>query len=285
MAGRFLGIEILSREQRIRNVKMAAVVLVGMLLLGAVVVGYIASMEQRGRVQAMATVTDFEVLCRYNVRNLGRRTTFYDHTGYIDCATAEQVARDNNFPLGRVERATFANITFKTEGGADVQSHVELHRQRDIEIGSRVEILYRETTPSDVTEFKNFPLFGKSSIAPYDETAAAQAAARQAVQTAASDAAATAKAEARAKRIAEKVARKEIDPVGLVILIVLLVIGYFLIRRTWRFMRGLLGNSQSATDARANQHSRATPAAASPAGAARLDRIAQRNPRQGFGSR
>lgn len=281
MTGKFLGIEIASREQQKRTAKAILGVIGGMLLLGAVVVGYIASMEQRGRVQAMATVTEFEVRCRYNVRNLGRRTTFYDHTGYIDCATAEQVARDNNFPLGRVERATFANISFKTEGGGDVQTHVELHHQRDIEIGSRVEILYRETTPTDVTEFKNFPLFGKSSIAPYDETAAAQAAARQAAQTSAKDAAAAAKAEARAKRIAEKLARKEIDPVGLVILIVLLVIGYFVIRKLYRFARSLFTAGASAP---ARTASRSAPDAGR-VPSARVERIVSRNARGSFGQR
>lgn len=285
MAGKILGIPIASRHQQWRTAKAIFGLIGGIIVLGAVVVGYIASMEQRGRVQAMATVTDFEVRCRYNVRNIGRRSSFYDHTGYIDCASAEQVARDNNFPLGRVERATFANITFKTEGGAEVRTHVELHKHHDIEVGSRVEILYRETTPTDVTEFKNFPLFGKSSIAPYDETAVAQAATRQAALTAASDAAAAAKAQARAKRIADRVARKETDPVGLAILIVLLVVGYFLVRRIWRFVRGLFGSSQPSSTALSAQRGKAVAATSSPAGAARLDRITQRKPRQGFGTR
>lgn len=283
MAGKFFGCEIASPEKQKRTAMGFLALIGGALVLGAVIVSYIATMEQRGRLQAMATVTDLEVRCRYVVSSIGKRAHLYDHTGYIDCAEAEEVARANNVAMGRVERSTLASVTFETAGGNTVQSQVVLYKQRDIEVGSKVEILYREASPADVAEFKSFPIFGLASIAPHDPVAAAQAAAREAALTAAANTAADAKAEARRKRIADKVAKKEIDPVGLVILIAMLVIGFFIIRRIWRLVRGWLGASP--TRAHAPPRGRATSASASPAGAARLDRVAQRQPRQGFGAR
>lgn len=276
MADRFLGIPLVSREQRRRNAKIALAFFAAMIVLGLFVVYYIASMEQRGYRQALATVKAFEAECRYVVSNVAKRSKLYDHTGYVDCATAEQVARDNDFALGRVERSALATVDFMTEAGQQVSSQVRLFKQVSAEVGQQVEILYRETSPADIKEFKSFPLFGMSSIAPKsDKPTAAEIAANEA---------AAAKAEARKKRIAEKVAKREIDPVGLVILIVMLVIAFFALRWLWRKAKSLIGggNTASVSPRPTQRQPAATVSASRPD---RISRTLQRSQRQGFGQR
>ncbi len=276
MADRFLGIPLVSREQRRQNAKIALAFFAAMIVLGLFVVYYIALMEQRGYRQALATVKALEAECRYVVSNVAKRSKLYDHTGYVDCATAEQVARDNDFALGRVERSALATVDFMTEAGQQVSSQVRLFKQVNAEVGQQVEILYRETSPADIKEFKSFPLFGMSSIAPKsDKPTAAEIAANEA---------AAAKSEARKKRIAEKVAKREIDPVGLVILIVMLVIAFFALRWLWRKAKSLIGggNTASVSPRPTQRQPAATVSASRPD---RISRTLQRSQRQGFGQR
>lgn len=225
MAGKILGYEIASREQQKRTAMGILLFLGGAFVLGGFVLFYIASMEQRGRAQAMATVTAVDTKCRYVVRNISKRVSFYDHTGYIDCAEAENVARSNDNPLGRVEKSTIAAVVFTTAEGREITSQVELHRQSDAAVGSKVEVLYLETSPTNVTEFKDFALFGTDFVKPEQAAPGAEAAMGKSATT--GDGTTTGEP------------RKGSPWRGLIYLLGLLAIAYWVTKRILRLMRRL----------------------------------------------
>lgn len=286
MARKFLGVELLGPEQIKRNLMIAGLFAICLAAGLVVLFSYIGWVDQRGHRVAKATVTAVENQCRYIVGNIARRQTTYDHTGFIDCATAEQVARENDFALGRVERTLYASIDFTTEDGVKISSQVRLFKQLRASVGSTINILYREDIPAEVKEYKDFSLMGLFAS---DRPRSPEAIARD---------------EARKKYYDEKRAKKEIDPLGLAILIVLLVIGFFAVRRLYRFVRSLMGRGQPAgvSAVAAAPVARAaavvtprtpaprpgTPCAAptqSRAASERLNRIVGHNPRPGFGQR
>ena len=99
-----------SPEQQ-RKTALAIFGVIGAIAIGGLSVLFLIShWEQSGRQQVLATVASFETKCRYVVRNLSKRTSYYDHTGYIECAEAQAVADANNNPLGSVQRRTMADV-------------------------------------------------------------------------------------------------------------------------------------------------------------------------------
>lgn len=282
MGRKILGVQLLGPEQIKRNLKIAGLFAICLVAGFVVLFAYIGWEDQRGHRVAKATVTAVENQCRYIVGNIARRQTTYDHTGFIDCATAEQVARDNDFALGRVERSLLAAIDFTTAEGVRISSQVRLSRQLGASAGSTVNVLYREDIPAEVKEYRDFSPMGLFAS---NRPRSAEAIARD---------------EARKKYYEEKRAKKEIDPLGLAILIVLLVIGFFAVRRLYRFVRGPLGGGKSvaapssivSVGAVATQRTPtlrpAMPRAAPQQGrvaAERLNRVVGQNPRPGFGQR
>lgn len=249
MRGTILGYEIASPEKQRETAKYLFIFVGAAIALGAFVVAYIARMEQMGRSQALATVTQVDVKCRYVVRNIGRRASFYDHTGYTDCATAERVARENDFALGRVERVAFADITFKTAKGHEVAARVELRKQLKLAAGNQVEVLYRDDNPRDVTEFKSFGPFGKRSIAPAKADAANPAKSNGADGAAVAPAAAVPSSGA-PSNAAPGPTSKPSPWRGLFYLVILLALGYWLIRKVWRLTHRLVVGGGSAPDMR-----------------------------------
>jgi hypothetical protein len=171
MAKTILGYEVASPERQRKTALALIGVVVVLLVAGAIALFSMSRGQHAGREQAMATVTGFEAKCRYVVRNISRRASYYDHTGYIDCDTAQQVARDNDSVLGSVQRATLAAVEFTARDGSTIRSHVELSRKEPVSVGERVEILYRTDDPTDLREYFRLPLgFVKSSIAPQPES-------------------------------------------------------------------------------------------------------------------
>ena len=166
MANTFLGYEVASPERQ-RKTALAVIGVVCLLAVAGMSALFFASREQQsGRELALATITGFETKCRYVVRNISRRATYYDHTGYIDCNRAHEVAAANNSVLGSVQRRTLAVVEFTALDGAKLSSHVELSRKEPVSVGEKVEILYRLDDPYDLREYVQLPLgFGKRSIA------------------------------------------------------------------------------------------------------------------------
>jgi hypothetical protein len=170
MANTLLGYEIASPERQ-RKTALAIIGVVCAVALGGILTLYFLSQGQHsGREQAVATITAFESKCRYVVRNISRRASYYDHTGLIDCDRAHEVAQANNSVLGSVQRVTVAVVDFTALDGSKVRSHIELSRKEPFSIGEQVEVLYRIDDPRDLREYVRLPLgFGKRSIAPQPE--------------------------------------------------------------------------------------------------------------------
>ena len=117
MANTFLGYEIASPERQ-RKTALAIVGVVCAVALGGILTLFlVAQGRHSGREQAVATIAAFETKCRYVVRNLGRRVSYYDHTGLIDCDRAHEVARANDSVLGSVQRVTVAVVDFTAISG------------------------------------------------------------------------------------------------------------------------------------------------------------------------
>ena len=167
MANTFLGYEVASPERQ-RKTALAIIGVVCAVAVGGMLALYFISRGQHsGREQVLATITAFETKCRYVVRNIGRRVTYYDHTGLIDCDRADDVAQANDSVLGSVRSVTVAVVDLIALDGSKVRSHVELSRKEPFSIGEQVEVLYRVDDPRDLREYVRLPLgFGKSSIAP-----------------------------------------------------------------------------------------------------------------------
>ena len=173
MTKTILGYEVASPEQQRKTALVILGVIGAMAIAGVVVLFLISHWEQSGRQQALATVVSFETKCRYVVRNISRRVSYYDHTGYIGCAEAQSVADANDNSLGSVQRLTTTAVEFLTPEGRQVRTSVALHGDVQISVGGQVEILYRTDNPTDAVEFNKIALFGKDSIAPATTTAPA----------------------------------------------------------------------------------------------------------------
>ncbi len=174
MAKMILGYEVARPEQQ-RKTALAILGFIAAIAIGGGVAAFmIAGFEQSGREQVLATVVSFDKKCRYVVRNVSKRVSYYDHTGYIDCAQAQTVADRNDNPLGSVQRRRTAVVDFRTEDNRKVRTSVAFHGDDPIRIGGQVEILYLVKNPRDAIEFDEIPLFGKRSIAHSDRTTSNQ---------------------------------------------------------------------------------------------------------------
>src|SRR6476660_3422981 len=171
MANTFLGYEI-ARPERQRKTALAIIGVVCALVVAGVLALYFISRGQHsGRELALATISAFDTKCRYVVRNISRRASYYDHTGLIDCDRAHEVARANDSVLGSVRSVTVAVVDFTALDGSKVHSHVELSRKEPFAIGEKVDVLYRIDDPHDLREHVQLPLgFGKKPIAPQPES-------------------------------------------------------------------------------------------------------------------
>ncbi len=250
MAKTILGYPIASAEQQ----RKTAIAIFGFVAVAAIaslgVIFFITHMEQNGREQGLATITDFTTMCRYRVRNISGRVSFYDHTGYVDCPTARRVAAENNSSLGQVEQATFAKIRFVTRDGVSQNASVILGGTETYSRGQQIEVLYRTNDPTDVTQSRSMPLgLGKQSIVG-DQTQTShtsQGEGRSANHNSWSDQVAGAPStKSRSKRIAEPKSRASdtiADStkvwVGLGLLFLVFVGALYVLRFIWRTAKRL----------------------------------------------
>lgn len=241
MADTVLGYEVASPEQMRRTAIMLLIGTVAAAIIGVFVLFIVSRWEAAGREQALATINSFDEKCRYVVRNIGRRASYYDHTGYVDCDSARQVAASNNNPLGSVQQKTHAKIAFKTKTGTEIASYVILSSKKPRAVGQVVEILYRVDNPHDVKEYVKLPFFGKKSIAKRDAGAHAAVTPRK-------------------PRPSDKLSKSTKIWIGLTTLAVLMALAYWLITRTYRLVKWLIFGPSKATPAQQ----------AAPAPAARL---------------
>ena len=264
MANTFLGYEIASPERQ-RKTALAIIGLVCALVVGGVLALYFISRGQHaGREQALATITAFETKCRYVVRNISRRASYYDHTGLIDCDRAHEVARANDSVLGSVQRVTVAVVDFTALDGSKIRSHVELSRKEPFAIGEKVDVLYRIDDPRDLREHVQLPLgFGKKSLAPQPESHASSGKA---------DIAAPAK-----PRPSEAFSKSTLLWIGLATMVVGILLAYWLIRGLYRVIRWLVVPGDAMQPV--------TPASAAPIARGRLEHVTRRAATGGFGRR
>ncbi len=244
MAGTIFGYEIASPEKQ-RNTALAILGFVVAIVIGGVAaMFFMSSAQHAGREQALATVNAFQTKCRYVVRNIGKRVSYYDHTGPIGCDRAEQIARVNNNPLGSVRRETVAVIDFTTKAGRRIRSQVTLSGPDEVRAGQQVEVLYLVDNPGDVREFVKMPFgIGKSSIAPD-----AEAGAGRAEGTAPGAEAVPPRAEAAAPdrpRASEQVSESTRMWIGLIAVIVMALIAFWVMRKLYRLTKWLVFGSQS----------------------------------------
>ncbi len=170
MAKTILGYEVASPEQQ-RKTALALLAFVGITAIaGMGVLFMISHWEQSGRQQAIAVIESFETKCRYVVRNISKRVSYYDHTGYIGCAEAHAVAKSNNNSLGSVQHRTVAIVNYRTQQGRDIRTSVVLTDSKEFKVGQKLEILYETDRPMEASEFNSIPLFGKKSIAEPEES-------------------------------------------------------------------------------------------------------------------
>jgi len=221
MAGTFLGYAVASPEQQ---KKTALLLLLGTIVSVAGVVGFLflkSQNDQRDREQAVATIGQIDVKCRYIVQNLSKRVSYYDHTGYIDCASAEEVARQNNHPLGSLQRRSLIQVDFAANDGSAQTARLVLGGTHSYSAGGKIEILYRTNDPSDVTPFSATPLgIGKKSLL---------------AQSRRAEDAPQATAVPEKPRRFSKTATMT---VGFIILAVILFLVYRTVRFTWRLLSG-----------------------------------------------
>jgi hypothetical protein len=264
MANTLLGYEVASPERQ-RKTALAVIAVVCAVALGGVLTLFFVSQRQHsGREQAVATITAFETRCRYVVRNIGRRVSYYDHTGLIDCDRAHEVAQANDSVLGSVRSVTVAVVDFTALDGSKVRSHVELSRKEPFAIGEQVEVLYRVDDPRDLREYVRLPLgFGKTSIAPQPENH---------VSSGKADIAAPAK-----PRPSDSYSKSTLTWIGLATLVVGILLAYWLIRGLYRVTRWLVVPSESIEPI--------TPASAAPIARVRLEHVTSRAAEGGFGRR
>ncbi len=237
MAKKILGYEVAPREQQLRVAKYLLLCVIAFPVLLVAGLAHISHVETRGREPAIAVITAFDTKCRYKVRNIGRRVTYYDHTGLIDCATAEAVARENNTPLGSVQPTTVADITFETKAGEKVKTRVELRRNVPQVAGELVEVLYDLDDPADVKEFGKYGIFGKQSIMQKPEKTKTAVASVPQIQ-------AEPQSKSKPKDAFAHLSRTTRVWVGLGVVIVGLLLVYFILSRLWRLARRLLGWSK-----------------------------------------
>jgi hypothetical protein len=264
MANTFLGYEVASPERQ-RKTALAIIGVVCLLAVAAVVALVFAAREQQsGRELAVATITAFETKCRYVVRNISRRVSYYDHTGYIDCDRAHQVAKANDSVLGSVQTATLAVVDFTALDGSKVRSHVELSRKKPVSVGERVEVLYRIDDPRDLREYVQLPLgFGKRSIGPQREND---------VSSGSTEVAAPPKS-----RPSDAYSKSTLLWVGLVTLVVGVLLAYWLIKGLYRVIRWLVWVPSGSTAPGS--------VSAAPIARGRLEHVTRRVPEGGFGRR
>jgi hypothetical protein len=264
MANTLLGYEIASPERQRRT----ALVIIGVVCavaLGGILALFIISRGQHsGREQAVATIAAFETKCRYVVRNISRRASYYDHTGLIDCDRAHEVAQANNSVLGSVQSVTVAVVDFTALDGAKVRSHVELSRKEPFSVGEQVEVLYRIDDPRDLREYVRLPLgFGKRSIAPQSENHAPSGKA---------DIAAPAK-----PRPSDSYSKSTLTWIGLATLVVGILLACWLIRGLYRVIRWLVVPRESIVPV--------TRVSAAPVARERVEHATRRAAACGFGRR
>ena len=216
MANTFLGYEIASPERQ-RKTALAIIGVVCALVVGGMLALYFISRGSTGREQALATITAFETKCRYVVRNISRRASYYDHTGLIDCDRAHEVARANDSVLGSVQRVTVDVVDFTALDGSKIHSACRAQQKRalcDRREGRRSLSDRRSTRSQGACEL---PLgFGKKSIAPQPESHASSGKA---------DIAAPAK-----PRPSEAFSKSTLLWIGLATMVVGILLAYWLIR-------------------------------------------------------
>ncbi|MDH3742876.1 MAG: hypothetical protein OER56_14895 [Hyphomicrobiales bacterium] len=274
MTNTILGYEVASPEQQ-RKTALAILGVIGAIAIGGLSILFLIShWEQSGRHQVLATIDSFETKCRYVVRNLSKRVSYYDHTGYIDCDEAQAVADANNNALGSVQRRTMAAVDFNTIEGEIVHTTVALHGDVPVSVGQQVEILYRTDDPSDAVEFNKIPIFGRDSVAPTTETVA-PAEALQDAETAQSPKALPEPATPQ-RRPSDSVSESTKMWIGLGGLLAMILVGLWLIRCAYRAVRWLIAGNQSDKSAQ--------PDVTQPP-AARISAVTHYAPRGSFGQR
>ena len=275
MANTILGYEVASPEQQ-RKTALAILGFVGVMAIAGIgLLLLISHWEQSGRQQAIAKIVSFETKCRYVVRNIGKRVSYYDHTGYIGCSQARAVANANKHPLGSVQQRTLAVVDFKTAEGAQLRTNVALHGDARYSVGQQVEILYRTDNPRDVSEFKDIPLFGKDSLAPAPEAAPSVTTAPTAeVEQVAGE---TAEATAQKPPASETVSESTKFWIGLVALVVMVLVALWFARLVYRMVKRLIFGPRNDISAR--------PAASQPISSARMSAVTRQPAQTTFGQR
>jgi len=280
MANTILGYEVASPEQQ-RKTALAILGFVGVMAIAGIgILLLISHWEQSGRQQAIAKIVSFETKCRYVVRNIGKRVSYYDHTGYIGCSQARAVANANNHPLGRVQQRTLAVVDFKTTEGAQLRTNVALHGDARYSVGQQVEILYRTENPRDVSEFKDIPLFGKDSLAPAPEAAAPAPEAAPSVTIAPTAeveqvAGETTEATAQKPPASETVSESTKFWIGLVAFVVMVLVALWFARLVYRMVKRLIFGPRNDISA--------GPAASQPISSARMSAVTRRPAQTTFG--
>jgi hypothetical protein len=263
MANTFLGYAVASPERQRKTALAIIGVVCALAVAGILALFFISRGQHSGRELALATIAAFETKCRYVVRNISRRVSYYDHTGLIDCDRAHEVAQANDSILGSVQRTTVAVVDFTALDGSKVRSHVELSRKEPFAIGEQVDVLYRIDDPRDLREHVRLPLgFGKRSITPQHDQ----------VSSGVADIAAPAK-----PRPSDAYSKSTLLWIGLATLVVGIVLAYWLIRGLYRVVRWLVVPSDSMQPI--------APANAAPIARGRLEHATRRAAEGGFGRR
>ena len=244
MAKTIFGYEVASPEQQ-RKTALALLAFVGITAIaGMGVLFMISHWEQSGRQQAIAVIESFETKCRYVVRNISKRVSYYDHTGYIGCAEAHAVAKSNDNPLGSVQYRTVAIVKYSTQSGRDIRTSVVLTDNTTFQVGQKIEILYEIDRPMEASEFNSIPLFGKKSIAEPEKTAppAQQTAPEQSV------ASADPAAEEPKARPSDSLSDNTKFWIGLTFILLMLAAAIWIIRLIYRLIKFLIfGGSARST--------------------------------------
>jgi hypothetical protein len=264
MANTFLGYEVASPERQRKTALAIIGVVCALVVAGLLALFFISRGQHSGRELTVATIATFETKCRYVVRNIGKRVSYYDHTGLIDCDRAHEVAQANDSVLGSVRRTTVAVVDFTVLDGSKLRSHVELSRKEPFSIGEQVGVLYRIDDPRDLREHVQLPFgFGKRSIAPQPENR---------VLSGSADIAAPAK-----PRPSDAYSKSTLLWIGLATLVVGVLLAYWLIRGLYRVTRWLVVPSDLMQPI--------APVNAAPIARGRLEHVTRRAAEGGFGRR